>query len=254
MGAAPEITLHAVPYSHPCLAVRAALDQKGLAFETVDMMPGSHADEIERIYGEGRRTVPGLLVDGEPVHGSATILARLDELVVEPPLYPEAIDDAVREAERWGDDELQSTTRRLIWGALHFRPEALGTFGGAGTLDPAGVDYAIKMLRAAWRYTGVTAAGLAADLERLPGQLDHVDALIAEGTCGGERPNAADLQLGSSIGLLLTIGDVRPLVAGRPAETLARRWFDWAYTAAVPAGAFPAGWVPDADAAPATVA
>ena len=45
---------------------------------------------------------------------------------------PEPIADAVREAERWGDEELQDLGRRLPWGALHFRPEALGSFGGAG--------------------------------------------------------------------------------------------------------------------------
>ena len=73
---------------------------------------------MRAIYGEERHTVPGMLVDGEPVHGSRAILARLEELVPEPVLYPS---DAVREAERWGEQELQDLGRRLPWGALHFR-------------------------------------------------------------------------------------------------------------------------------------
>ena len=40
---------------------------------------------------------------------------------------------------------------------------------------------------------------------------------IAEGLLGGEQPNAADLQIGSTIRLLMSIGDVRPLIEGRPA-------------------------------------
>jgi len=43
--------------------------------------------------------------------------------------------------------------------------------------------------------------------------------------------------------VLLTLGDLQPLLASRPAEEIARRWFP-DYRGEVPAGAFPAGWVP----------
>ena len=79
-----------------------------------------------------------MTVDGEPVHGSRAILARLEQLAPEPALYPADRRDAVLDAERWGDDELQDLGRRLPWGALHFRPESLGTFGGVGPLDGPG--------------------------------------------------------------------------------------------------------------------
>ena len=111
-----------------------------------------------------------MLVDGEPVHGSVAILERLEELVPEPSLYPARIADAVREAERWGDAELQDLGRRLPWGALHFRPEAMGTFAGGGPLDPAGTDFAIQYARASWKYHGITAVRLAEDLAGLPGE------------------------------------------------------------------------------------
>jgi glutathione S-transferase len=236
------LTLHALPPSHPCMTVEAALRLKGLEYERVDL-PMPHTEEMERIYGEGHGTVPGLLVDAEPVHGSRPILARLEQMAPAPPLYPEPIAAAVREAERWGDAELQDLGRRLPWGAIHFRPEAMGTFGGAGPLDPAGTDFAIRFARSMWKYHRISAARLADDLAGLPAKIDHVDGLVADGVVGGADPTAADLQIGATLRVLLTVGDLRPLIEGRPAEAVARRWFP-DYAGDVPAGAFPAGWAP----------
>jgi len=225
------------------MTAKAALRHKGLEYERIDFQPGPHIEEMQALYGEGNATVPGLLVDDEPVHGSRPILARLEELAPDPPLFPEPIADEVREAERWGDEELQDLGRSLPWGAMHFRPEAMGTFGGAGPLDPAGTDFAIKLVRGTWRYHGITAERLAEDLGGLPAKLDHVAELADRGTIGGDEPNAADLQIGATLRILLTLGDVRPLLEGHAGERLARRWFP-DYAGDVPAGAFPAGWVP----------
>lgn len=240
----PTLTLHVVPLSHPCLAVQTAVRIKGLDAETVTLAngPGKN-DEMAALYGEGHTTVPGMLVDGEPVHGSTAILERLEQLAPEPSFYPEGIADAVREAEHWGESVFQDYGRRMPFGVMHFRPEAMGTFAGGGPLDPPGTDFAMTYVRGAWKYLGLTAAGLADDLAALPAALDHVDALAADGIVGGERPTAADLQIGATLRVLLTIGDLRPLIEGRPAEQVARRWFP-EYPGDVPAGAFPAGWVP----------
>jgi glutathione S-transferase len=239
----PAITLHVLPPSHPCKTAIKALELKGLEFERIDLAPGAHVAEMTRIYGA--RTVPGMLVDGEPVHGSRAILARLEELVPDPPLYPADKADAVREAERWGDEELQDLGRRMPWGSLHFRPEALGTFGGGGMLDAAGTDFAIGFVRSSWKYHGITAQRLHDDLQALPAKLDHVDALIAGGVIGGDRPNAADLQIGSTLEVLATVGDLQGLLRDRPAGRLATQWFE-GRQGEIPAGAFPAGWVPAA--------
>ena len=243
MPSSPELTLHVLPPSHPCKTAEVALELKGLDYERVVLTGGEHNASMEELYGTGNKTVPGLLVDGEPVHGSRAILAKLEEIAPEPPLYPADTADAVREAERWGDEELQDLGRRLPWGALYFRPEALGTFGGGGPLDPAGTDFAIAYARSTWKYHGISAERLAADLEGLPAKLDHVDALAADGVIGGEEANAADLQIGATVRVLLTLGDLQPLLASRPAEEIALRWFP-DYQGEVPAGAFPAGWVP----------
>ena len=91
-----------------------------------------------------------------------------------------------------------------------------------GALDPAGTDFAIRFLRAAWRYHQVSAERLADDLAGLPAKIDHVDALEGEGILGGEQPTAADLQIGATLRVLLTVGDLRHLLEGRPAERIAR--------------------------------
>lgn len=243
MSPQPKLVLHVVAFSHPCLAVTAVLDRHGLDYETVDLVSGKHAEEIESIYGEGKRTVPGLLVDDEPVHGTTAIFEKLDELVDDADLYPGAVAAAIREAERGVAEDLQSAGRRLVFGALHFRPEALGTFAGSGPLDPAGTDFAIKLARGAWRYIGITAVSVAEELARLPEQLDIVDELIEGGVVGGDEPTAVDYQIGASLRMLLQVGDVRPLIEGRPAQKLVDSWFERG-SADIPAGAFPAGWVP----------
>lgn len=248
MSGQPQLVLHLLTISHPCVAVEQALQLKGLEYERVELQPGKHVEDMAAVYGEGSTTVPGLLVDGEPVHGSNAIFERLEELTPEPPLYPADQREAVVAAARWGDEELQDLGRRIPWGALYFRPEQLGAIAGGGPLDPAGTDFAIKVIRATWKYHGITAARLAEDLAGLPAKLDHVDRLVADGVLAGEQPNAADLQIGSTLSVLLSVGDVRPLVEGRPAEQVARKWFT-DRAGVLPAGAFPAGWVPERAAA-----
>ena len=217
MSDQPKLVLHKVPFSHPCLAVEAVLDRHGLEYETVEMVSGTHGDKVEEVYGEGNRTVPGLLVDDEPVHGTTAIFEKLDELVDDADLYPGAVAAAIRDP------------------------------AGTGPLDPAGTDFAIKLARGAWRYIGITAVSLAEDLAKLPEQLDIVDELIEGGVVGGDEPTAVDYQIGSSLRLLSQIGDVRPLIEGRPAEKLVDAWFERG-PADIPAGAFPAGWVPERSA------
>jgi glutathione S-transferase len=236
---APTLTLHALPPSHPCMTAAAALDYKGLDYERVDFTPGEHVEKMQEIYGEGNSTVPGLLVDGDPVHGSREILARLETIAPDPTLYPS---DEVREAERWGDREFQDLGRRLPWGALYFRPEAMGTFAGGGPLDGPGTDFAIRFVHGSWRYHKISAARLHEDLAGLPAKLEHIEALASNGIIGGEEPNAADFQIGATVRVLLPLGDLRPMLEGSAAERIALERFP-SYPGEVPVGAFPAGWV-----------
>jgi len=242
MSTAEKAILHVLPPSHPCLTAEAALRHKGVEYEKVDLEMGRHGDRMEELYGEGRRTVPGLTIGEERIHGSVPILERLEELHPENPLYPEPIAAEVSAAERWADGQLQDMGRRLPWGALHFRPEAMGTLAGGGSLDPAGTDFAIRFVRASWKYHSLTAVQLAEDLEALPGLIDEIEGFAERGLIDGAEPTAADLQIGATIRVLLTVGDLEPVLAGSAAERVARRRFP-DYPGLIPAGAFPAGWV-----------
>lgn len=245
--------LYVAQSSHPSEAVRKALELKAIPYRTVELLIPTHALLVRLRFA--RRTVPALLLDGgEKVQGSRAIMRRLDELAPDPPLLPAAEPQrgAVLDAERWGEEVLQPLARRAAWSALRRRPDAIPSYQEASQLPrlPRPVVRAVApaVIRIAGAMSGTTDATVRDELAALPAHLDRVDAWIADGVLGGEQPNAADLQIGASLRLLSTLGDVRPLLAGRPADALARRLFA-DFPGDVPAGAYPAGWVPAAPAA-----
>jgi glutathione S-transferase len=159
-------------------------------------------------------------------------------------MYPDA---RVEEAEAWAESVLQPMARRLQWRAFQFQPAAMHGFQKGGKLPalPRPVIRAMApvITRVEGRMNGVADGPVREDLRLLGGHLDHVDDLIAQGVIGGEPPNAADLQIGSSLRLMLTLGDVRAIAGDRPAVALAQRLFP-DQAGEVPAGTFPADWVP----------
>jgi glutathione S-transferase len=238
---AMEARLYVVHGSHPSACAEKALQLKGIEYRRVELPPPLHA-AIQRVRF-GARTVPAIRLDGEKVQGSRAILRRLDELRPHPALYPAdpGLRARVEEAERWGDEELQGVARRLSWQVLRRRPDLMPSYARGSRYAmpaPAARLAARALAPVELRLNQATDDVLVDDLAGLPGHVDRVDAWIAEGLLGGEEPNAADLQVASSVRLLLTIGDVRPLIADRPAEALALRLFpDWAGDA--PAGILP---------------
>ena len=234
--------LYALPASHPCAAVEAALKLKSIDYERVDLLPMSQLLIGPLRYGGNR--VPGMRIDGERLAGSRAIMRRLDELAPEPPLLPAAGSPTyakVLEAERWGDEVLQSVPRRIIDVAFLRQPAAMLSYVGEAKLPLPSA-----LMRPATPLTASEQAARA-DIAALPAQLERIDGWIAEGLLGGEQPNAADLQIGSTIRLLRTIADVRPLIDGHPAGRL-ERYFP-AMAGAVPAGVLPAEWLAPADGA-----
>jgi glutathione S-transferase len=237
--------LYVLPGSHPCAAVEAALGLKAIPFERVDLVPMTQLVVGPMRYGGS--TVPGMRIDDERIVGSRLIMRRLDALVPQPALLPEPSDPAraqVLEAERWGDEVLQSLPRRIIDVAFLRDPAAMGSYLGDARLPIPrplmGPAFPLTARLMAMK-NHASEDSARADLAALPGLLDRIDEWIAEGVMGGERPNAADLQIGSTIRLLLTLGDVRPLIEGRPAAELIR-WFP-PMVGGVPAGVLPAEWL-----------
>ena len=78
------------------------------------------------------------------------------------------------------------------------------------------------MAALARRLNRATDENVRRDLAALPGMIDRVDELIEQGVIGGPERNAADYQIATSVSLLLTMDDIRPMIEGRPAERLAR--------------------------------
>jgi glutathione S-transferase len=122
-------------------------------------------------------------------------------------------------------------------------PGALVSYGEHSRIplpDPAIRLAAPVLARLGAKLNRTNDAVARADLVALPGQLDKIDAWIADGTIGDrEHPNAADLQLASTIRLMLTFADARPLIEGRPCAELARRLFP-AADGDLPVGSLPA--------------
>jgi glutathione S-transferase len=238
-----SVTITVVHGSHPCVTVERALELKGIPYKTTELPPPLHA-AIQRIR-TGARTVPSMKLDGEQVSGSRAILRRLDAYVPHPPLY--GTDDAERmrieEAEAWGDEELQGLVRRVLWPALARSPAAIPSFQEGSKLPgipaPVVTLLAPGITRIEGKLNAASERTLPGDLAALPAMFDRIDAWLADGTLGGEPPNAADLQIAPSIALLATIGDLAPAIAARPLGPWATR------VAGTPTGALPAGVLAD---------
>jgi glutathione S-transferase len=238
--------LYVVHGSHPCATVQRALDMKAVPYKVVELLPPMHA-ALQRLRF-GSRTVPGLTLEsGEKISGSRAIIRRLEELAPEPSLFPADPDArvAVDRAEEWGDEVWQPMARRLLWRTFTIHPQAMKSYqaGSRFSLPAPAVRVLAPTVNAVERKLNAADEGaVRADLRALPGHLDRIDAWIADGVLGGETVNAADLQIATTSRLMLTIGDVHPFFAGRPAEGHAMELFgEWA--GSTPPGVFPAEWL-----------
>ena len=243
-----NVTLYSIAASHPARAAGLMLRHKDIEFELVDLLPGSQRIVL-RLRGFRDGTVPALRVDGRSVQGSLRISRALEELKLDPRLFPADPSErkAVEEAERWGEAVLQPLPRHLFrWSLTRDRElrEALGERTGM----PAAKAGAYLMKPIAWYFarivSGATDESIRADLASLPERLDHVDDLIAAGVIGGDEPNAADFQIATSVRVLLNFPQLRPLIESRPAGELAKRIVP-DFGGSLPVE-LPADWIPRA--------
>ena len=177
------VKLYVIPGSHPSKAAELMLEHKGIPFKRVDLVTAMHRPAL-KLLGFPRKTVPAMKADDRKVQGTREISRTLDELKPDPPLLPS---DEVREAERWGDDELQSIPRRLAWWALlHLsgkeRTEAARlSLQGYRVGLPIGIAArtVLPIAKRSASYNNSTDEAVKADLAVLPEKIDHVDALLA---------------------------------------------------------------------------
>jgi glutathione S-transferase len=222
-----SVRLYALPASHPSIAAALMLEHKGIPYKRTDLLPVI-SKGVLRGLGFPRNTVPAMKVEGRRVQGSTQISRELDRLRPEPPLFP--IDPELRagveEAERFGDHQLQPPMRQILWWTINRDRTPLRSYAEGANL---GVPISLAMKTAApivalsTRFNEADDAHAQLALAALPQILDQVDSWIADGVLNGAQLNAADFQIAPSIGLAMTLEDLRPAIETRPAGKLARR-------------------------------
>ena len=221
-----EATLYSMSISHPARAAGLMLNHKGIKPRFVNMPPGSQ-QVMMRVHGFRHGTVPGLKIDGRRVQGSRAIAKALDEVKPDPPLFPADPERrrAVEEAERWGERDYQPVPRRIFRWAVSSDGELRKDLAErSGMPAPEISSIAVWPVSQIYvRFEGGGREAAHADIVALPGHLDRVDRLIAEGTLNGDELNAADFQIGTTTRVLLNFGQLRPLLEGRPAAEHAMR-------------------------------
>jgi glutathione S-transferase len=219
--------LYVIPASHPSIAAQLMLEHKGISYKRTDLLPVI-SKGVLRAVGFPGVTVPALKIEGDKVQGSRPITRELDRLRPEPPLFPAdpAQRAAVEEAERFGDEELQHPIRQILWWGIKKDREPLRSYSeGARLGAPLGLlmKTAAPIVALAARFNEADDESARRALAALPAMLDKVDAWVEGGVLGGGQLNAADFQIAPSIGLAMTLDDLRPGIENRPAAELARR-------------------------------
>lgn len=251
-----RVILYWMAVSHPSQVARKMLELKNVEFETVDVLPLGQRVHL-RLAGFRGGTVPALKLDGHKVQGSRRISRALDQMWPEPPLFP--TDPVLRErvvvAERWGEETLQPVPRRIARYAAARSHAMRRSVAATQPLPAPGLVAALSGPVARY-YAGSlegdgrrgNEAGVRADLAAIPGLLDQADRLLADGTLAIDPPNAATLQVLSSVRLLCALDDLRELVSD-PCAKAAYELFP-SYPVHIPAF-LPRDWLPQRADAPA---
>jgi glutathione S-transferase len=219
--------LFVIPASHPAIAAELMLKRKGIEYKRIDLLPVISKTAL-RAVGFPGVTVPALKLDGAKVQGSRQIARELERVRPQPALFPAdpELRAAVEEAERFGDEELQHPVRQILWWSIKQDKEPLRSYSeGAKIGLPLGLAMktAAPIVALSARFNEASDANAQRALAAFPGMLDRVDELVAAGTIGGEEPNAADFQIATSLGLAMTMDDLKPFIEKRPAGALAQR-------------------------------
>ena len=217
--------LFSMPGSHAATTGQLLFDHKGISYKRTDLLPVVSWAVLKALRFPDV-TVPAAKIDGERVQGTRAIARELERRKPEPPLFPRGAEprQAVEEAERFGDEELQQRIREIfLWSARRDRSGLAGYLQGAKIGMPHRFAAAIAgpFIAVDARSRGATDDNVRSALGALPGMLQRIDDWIEAGVLGGEAPNVADLQIAPSLRLAMSLDDLRPAIEGRPAGRLA---------------------------------
>lgn len=223
-----SVTLYGLPGSHPVRAVRLMLDHKGIEYRNIDLLPLVSRFVVPHVLRFQSNRVPAIKIDGRRIQGTASIARELDRICPDPPLFPADPDlrARVEDAERWADD-FQQVPRTIIWWALAHAPSSAQASYLAGAklgLPPELLARTgAPLVHAARRTNNSYDPEVQRLLAELPGELDHIDALIDGGVLGGEQLCVADFDIGASLRLLSSMQDLAPAIDARPCGRMATR-------------------------------
>jgi glutathione S-transferase len=229
------------------------LDYKGIPYKRRDLVYVLSKAWLRAARFPGV-TVPALKLDGKRVQGSTAIARELDRAQPEPPLFPTDSQRraAVEEAERWGEEVLQPKARRILWACQKRDRSSVRSYLEGSRLGiPLGLAArtAAPIVALSARFNKASDENVEADLATLPDDLDRIDGWISVGVLGTEQPNAADFQIATSLRVLNTLDDLRPVIEQRPAGKLAMRLVP-DFPGRATAGTLPAEWLEPIAAAP----
>jgi glutathione S-transferase len=238
--------LYGIPASHPVYATTLMLDRKAVPYRRIDLPQWFHRPLLRALRFPGT-TVPALVLDGRRVQTTKAIARALDAARPDPPLVPADPDRRaqVEAVEAWCDGDVQQMGRRLVYWALTRHREAVDSYlEGSKLIIPRALadPLAPLIIKILARDHRARDEAVRQDLAALPRILDRIDAEIADGVLGGAEPNVADYQVATSLALLMSHEDLRPLIAPRPAGRLATRIAP-DYPGRMPP-AFPREWLP----------
>ncbi len=242
--------LYVIHGSHACRTAMLVLDHKGIRYRTVALPTGAHPMAVRMLGFPGNRapirsvdgsskgvlagmdrlgTVPALDHAGQKIQTNGRIIEFAEQLRPEPPLFPAdpARRAAVEEAVRWGDGPLQMASRRAVLAACAGGLDAVHERGADGRLGPLLARSArLRRIDTAFAGRAIFKAGEAQSEDLLAAigpMLDRIDDWVADGTLGGEHPNAADLTVAPCLALLDYRLDLRPDLRARPCYEVIER-------------------------------
>ncbi|HTX33077.1 MAG TPA: glutathione S-transferase N-terminal domain-containing protein [Solirubrobacteraceae bacterium] len=220
-----KVRLYSMPGSHAATTGQLLFNHKGIDYKRTDLLPVVSWAVLKAVRFPDV-TVPAAKIDGERVQGTRAIARELERRQPEPPLFPGDAEQrrAVKEAERWGDEVLQQRVREIfLWSARKDHSGLAGYLEGAKIGMPHGVaaKTAGPFIALDARSRGATDENVRHAIAVFPAMLRRIDDWIADGTLGGEPPNAADLQIAPSLRLAMSLDDLRPAIENRPAGRLA---------------------------------
>jgi len=209
MGNGNRPVLWHIPISHYNEKVRWALDLKGVEHDR--KAPNPHPPTAALLTRGKHATLPIMRIDGEIVHDSTAILAKIEDRWPDPPLYPADPADRQRalEIEDWFDEQAAPHVRLLVWHETTRDRDSLDAFVGKYSPGPlrrfGPVAGAMVKSFVSLRYRVSDKDRASVARERVLAAFDHLEEELGDGDyLVGNEFTVADLTAASILYPIVT--------------------------------------------------